>query len=87
MFSDIAASWRDVFGGRSQTYQKQLQRLTAAALIDLEQAAKKLKANAIVGLKMDYSELSSGGKGGMFMVVATGTAVSIKGELDAGSQT
>ena len=36
IFSDIAASWRDVFGGRSQTYQKQLHRLTAAALIDLD---------------------------------------------------
>jgi uncharacterized protein YbjQ (UPF0145 family) len=75
IFSDIAASWRDVFGGRSQTYQKQLHRLTAAALQDLEQSAKKLRANAIVGLKMDYAEISGGGKAGMFMVVATGTAV------------
>ena len=75
IFSDIAASWRDVFGGRSQTYQKQLNRLTAAALQDLEQSAKKLRANAIVGLKMDYAEISGGGKAGMFMVVATGTAV------------
>jgi uncharacterized protein YbjQ (UPF0145 family) len=77
IFSDIAASWRDVFGGRSQTYQKQLHRLTAAALQDLEQSAKKLRANAIVGLKMDYAEISGGGKAGMFMVVATGTAVSL----------
>ena len=75
IFSDIAASWRDVFGGRSQTYQKQLHRLTSAALADLEHAAKKLRANAIVGLKMDYSEISGGGKAGMFMVVASGTAV------------
>ncbi len=80
IFSDIAASWRDVFGGRSKTYQKQLHRLTEAALLDLEQAAKKLKANAIVGLKMDYSEISGGGKVGMFMAVATGTAVLFKGE-------
>lgn len=79
MFSDIAASWRDVFGGRSQSYQTQLERLSQSAMTELAQSAKKLGANAIVGMKMDYSDISGGGKS-MLMVVATGTAVKYEGE-------
>jgi uncharacterized protein YbjQ (UPF0145 family) len=77
LFSDIAASFRDVFGGRSASYQNQLKRLTEAALQELKKEAKGVKGNAIVGVKLDYSEMSGGGKSGMFMVVATGTAVTL----------
>ena len=66
---------RDVFGGRSASYQKQLSQLTATALSELEDKAEKLRAAAIVGVKLDYAEMSGGGKAGMFMVVATGTPV------------
>jgi len=75
IFSDIAAGWRDVFGGRSQSYQKQLQRLSEVVLQELQQKAKALRADAVVGLKVDYSDVSGGGKMTMLMVVATGTAV------------
>ena len=85
LFSDIAASFSDIFGGRSASYQKQLVRLTEAAISELAAAAKAVKANAIVGMHLDYSEISGGGKAGMFMAVATGTAVRLGNHSESGS--
>jgi uncharacterized protein YbjQ (UPF0145 family) len=82
IFSDIAASWRDVFGGRSQSYQNQLKRLTDVALNELSDEAKKLRADAVIAIDLDFSDITGGGKAGMLMVVATGTAVA----LDKGSE-
>ena len=85
IFSDFAAGWRDVFGGRSQSYQKQLKRLTDTVLYELESEAKALKADAVVGIDIDFSEMSGGGKAGMLMAIATGTAVILtrsQGELE-----
>lgn len=75
IFSDFSAGLRDVFGGRSQSYQKQLKRLTDTVLYELELEAKALKADAVVGIDIDFSEMSGGGKAGMLMAIATGTAV------------
>jgi len=85
IFSDFAAGLRDVFGGRSQSYQKQLKRLTDTVLYELESEAKALKADAVVGIDIDFSEMSGGGKAGMLMAIATGTAVILtrsQGELE-----
>lgn len=75
IFSDFAAMLKDTFGGRSQSYQKQLKRLTDTVLYELESEAKALKADAVVGIDIDFSEMSGGGKAGMLMAIATGTAV------------
>ena len=40
-------------------------------------------ADAVIGIDLDYQELTGGGKGGMIMVVATGTAVRLKNEAEA----
>ena len=75
IFSDFAAMLTDTFGGRSQSYQRQLKRLTDTVLYELESEAKALKADAVVGIDIDFSEMSGGGKAGMLMAIATGTAV------------
>lgn len=76
-FSDFGASFTDLFGGYSNTYQNKLQEIYDAAIDKLTLKATKIRANAIVGFKLDFDEISGKGKS-MFMISATGTAVSVK---------
>lgn len=75
-FSDLLASYSDVFGGRSRTYQKQLKSIYDEVMSHLTKEAIKLGANAIVGASIDHDEVSGKGKQ-MFMVTAIGTAAFI----------
>lgn len=84
-FSDFFASFTDVFGGRSGTYQNQLVSLYNESIERLREAAFEIGANSIVGLKVDMDEISGKGKS-MFMVTAVGTAVLIEGRSKIGSQ-
>jgi uncharacterized protein YbjQ (UPF0145 family) len=74
LFSDFLGGMTDIFGGRSQTYQRKLTSLYNEAIQELQQRAYELGANSIVGLSVDMDEISGGGKS-MFMITATGTAV------------
>lgn len=74
MFSDIAASFSDMFGGRSESYQRQLTAIENEAISQLQEKALSKGANAILGLRLDFDEISGKNKT-MFMVTATGTAV------------
>jgi len=78
LFSDLAATFTDFFGGQSGTYQKKLERLYEVAMNQLKDQASQIGANAIIGFKIDFDEISGKGKS-MFMVSAIGTAVNIKG--------
>lgn len=73
VFSDIAASFTDFFGGKSQSYQKKLDLMYQEVTKELQSKAISLGGNAILGFKIDYDEISGGGKS-MFMVSASGTA-------------
>ncbi|MEI8202892.1 MAG: YbjQ family protein [Bacteroidota bacterium] len=73
-FSDLFASFSDVFGGRSQTYQRQLSSIYYEAIEILKRSAYELGANGILSLRVDLDEISGKGKS-MFMITATGTAV------------
>src|SRR6267378_5006770 len=77
LFSDFLGGLTDVFGGRSQTYQKQLTSLYNEAIYRLKFTAYELGANCIVGLSVDMDEISGKGKS-MFMLTALGTAVVIE---------
>ena len=77
LFSDFAAGMSDIFGGRSESYQKQLISIKEEVLKRLKEEAAYLGANGIVGLKIDFDEISGKGKT-MFMVSALGTAVQIE---------
>jgi uncharacterized protein YbjQ (UPF0145 family)/CDGSH-type Zn-finger protein len=80
LFSDFFASFSDVFGGRSQTYQKQLASLYNEATERIKVAAYELGANCIVGFSIDMDEISGKGKS-MFMLTAIGTAVILEKEI------
>lgn len=77
IFSDFFASFTDIFGGRSTTYQNKLDDTYNAVIIEIERKAKSMGADAVVGLKIDFNEISSKGKA-MFMVSAVGTAVKLR---------
>ncbi|MGH8284176.1 MAG: heavy metal-binding domain-containing protein [Steroidobacteraceae bacterium] len=73
---DLFASVRDIVGGRSAAYEKELQKARQLALDEMRDAARKLGAQAIVGIDLDYEVLGAGGS--MLMVTACGTAVTLR---------
>ena len=75
IFKDIFAGIRDIVGGRSGTYERVIEEARQNALVELQQKAQQLGANAVVGIDLDFETVGSGGS--MLMVVATGTAVKI----------
>ncbi len=74
IFSDLFAGLSDIFGGRSQSYGNQLSRLYEDAVEQLRRRARAMGANAVLGLTIDFDEVSGQGKS-MFMLNAVGTAV------------
>lgn len=76
LFRDLATSIRDVVGGRSATMQRGLREAREAALEELKREAAMLGADAVVGIDLDYSEISGAGKNMLFLV-ASGTAVKL----------
>ena len=75
-FSDFKASFTDLFGGFSDSYQSKLDELYKVAIDNLKHKASYIGANAIIGLKVDFGEISGKDKS-MFMVSIVGTAVKI----------
>ncbi|MBP8168604.1 MAG: heavy metal-binding domain-containing protein [Azonexus sp.] len=76
VFKDMFASVRDIVGGRSGTYEKELRKARQIAIDELSEQARELGANAVVGIDLDYEVL--GEKNGMLMVSASGTAVVVE---------
>jgi uncharacterized protein YbjQ (UPF0145 family) len=76
LFQDLFASIRDIVGGRSAAYEQELARARGVALKEVEDAAARLGADAVVGVDLDYEVL--GAKNGMLMVTVSGTAVALE---------
>ena len=72
-FKDFGAGIRNIIGGRSGSYEKELLDARRDALRELEERAIGMRADAVVGIDIDYEVL--GQNGGMLMVTASGTAV------------
>lgn len=73
---DIFSGLRDVFGGRSGTYEAELAEAREEAIKEMIARAEKLGANAIIGIDIDYEVI--GQNNGMLMVSASGTAVVVR---------
>lgn len=76
IFKDLFAGVRDVVGGRSKAVQETMRDARKTALHELKTEAQLVGANAVVGVDLDYVELSKSGS--MVMLVASGTAVIIE---------
>jgi uncharacterized protein YbjQ (UPF0145 family) len=84
VFKDFLGGLRDIVGGRSGTYERELGAARDTAMTNLTMQAQQLGADAIIGIDMDYEVL--GANNGMLMVTASGTAVRLKPLApDAGS--
>ena len=76
IFKELFAGVRDIVGGRSKAVQKTMRDSRRTALYELKKEAHAVGANAVVGVDLDYMELSSGGT--MVLLVASGTAVVVE---------
>ncbi|MGH9791600.1 MAG: heavy metal-binding domain-containing protein [Candidatus Acidiferrales bacterium] len=76
IFRDLFAGIRDIVGGRSAAYEKELSQAREIAIGEMVDRARVLGANAVVGVDLDYEVL--GQANGMLMVSASGTAVVVK---------
>lgn len=75
LFKDFFAGIRDIVGGRSAAYEKELQKARELAFAEMEENASQLGANAIIGVDIDYETV---GQGTMLMVTVSGTAVTLE---------
>ena len=75
IFKDFFAGIRDIVGGRSAAYEKELQKAREIAFQEMSEQAQELGANAVIGIDIDYETV--GAQGAMLMVSVSGTAVSL----------
>ena len=72
---DIGASLRDFFGGRTNSYENAMLEGRETAQREMQQRARDMGANAIVGVSFGYETM--GESNGMIMISISGTAVVI----------
>lgn len=72
VFRDLFAGITDIIGGRSGAYEEELGRARATALSEMEDRAREMGGNAVVGVDLDYEVINN-----MMMVSASGTAVTL----------
>ena len=73
VFRDIFAGITDIIGGRSGAYEKSLAEARETALAEMQDRARALGANAVVGVDLDYEVINN-----MLMVSASGTGVTLR---------
>ena len=73
IFRDFFAGIRDIVGGRSAAYEKELRQAKDIALSEMAEQAQTLGGNAVIAVDLDYETI--GANGSMLMVSASGTAV------------
>jgi uncharacterized protein YbjQ (UPF0145 family) len=76
IFRDMFAGIRDIVGGRSGSYEKELKNAKSLSIEAMVEEAQELGADAIVGVDLDYESLGGNDKS-MLMVTASGTAVKL----------
>ena len=73
IFKDLFGAVRDIVGGRSGAYEREMSKAREIAFDEMDAKARELGANAIVGIDIDYEVV--GKDGAMMMVSVSGTAV------------
>ena len=77
IFRDYFAKVRDVMGGRSGSFQGALADARDSVIDEIQEQARAADCNAIIGIDLDYGEISGKDKN-MLMVAVQGTAVFIE---------
>ncbi|MFZ4666520.1 MAG: YbjQ family protein [Prochlorotrichaceae cyanobacterium] len=74
---DFFAGIRDIIGGRTGSYEKVFEQGQQQAIEELQQRAKKLGANGILGVSLNTGTINIDDKGVLLLITATGTAVKL----------
>lgn len=77
IMKDLFAGIRDIVGGRSAAYEKELRKAREIAMQEMAADAEDLGANAVIGVDLDYETVAGGN---MLMVTVSGTAVRLRPE-------
>jgi len=75
IMKDLFAGVRDLVGGRSAAYERELAQARELAISEMTEKAQSMGANAIIAVDIDYETIGSNGS--MLMVAASGTAVRV----------
>lgn len=75
IMKDLFAGVRDLVGGRSTAYERELGQARKLAIGEMTEKAQALGANAILAVDIDYETI--GANGSMLMVAASGTVVRV----------
>ena len=75
IFKDLFAGIRDIVGGRAGAYEGALRDARNEAFAELRDDARRLGADAVVAVDIDYEVV--GQSGSMLMVSVSGTAVKL----------
>ena len=73
---DFFTSFRDIFGGRSGSYQEVIDDMYRDILSELRAQAERMGATAVIGLRLDFESIGAKRKS-LIMAVGQGTAVRI----------
>ncbi len=76
---DFFTGFRDLFGGRSGSYQDVMDDMQDEAVEEIRTRAAALGANAIVGFSLDFDNIGSKNKS-LLMAFAKGTAAIVERE-------
>lgn len=74
ILKDFFAGIRDIVGGRAGAYERELKRAKEIAISEMIEEARKLGANAILSVDIDYETIGQS----MLMVSTSGTAVVVE---------
>jgi uncharacterized protein YbjQ (UPF0145 family) len=76
---DLFTAFRDVFGGRSGSYEEVMADMEREVLGEIASTAQHLGANAVIGFSLDFDNVGSKNKS-LLMAYAKGTAVVMGGD-------
>jgi uncharacterized protein YbjQ (UPF0145 family) len=74
---DFLAGIRDVIGGRTGSYEQLFEKGQREAILELQQRAQRLGADAVIGIEIDTGTINVDQKGALLLITATGTAVKL----------
>jgi uncharacterized protein YbjQ (UPF0145 family) len=74
---DFFTSFRDFFGGRSESYQDVMTGMEQEVFKEIREEALRLGANAVIGFTLDFDNIGSKNKS-LLMAHGKGTAVVIQ---------
>ncbi|MEB3229792.1 MAG: YbjQ family protein [Leptolyngbyaceae bacterium] len=74
---DFFAGIRDIIGGRTGAYERVFEKGQRDAMQELEERAKQLGADAVIGIEIDTGTINVDDSGVLLLITATGTAVKL----------